>query len=100
MGKTTSPRIKSASLTHQKRISSVDVDDGFQASRSTSIRHTHHLDHQRLRVTHVQIRPLTQRQPADGLRLGQETVVCPLLLSKVRPVQRGEVAQVLLGGEG
>lgn len=47
MGKTTSPRIKSASLTHQKRISSVDMD--------------------------------------DGLRLGQETVVCPLL--RFQPIQ-------------
>lgn len=37
MGKTTSPRIKSASLAHQKRIASVDMDDGFQANCSAYI---------------------------------------------------------------
>ena len=67
--------------------------------RHPHLRHADHLDHQRLRVTHVQISPVPQRQPADGLRLGQETVVCPLLVLREEAVAGEQGANVKQQGD-
>ena len=46
------------------------------------LRHAHHGDHDLffVRLAHMQVGVVAQRLPANGLRLGQETVVCPLLV--------------------